>query len=310
MARVIRRLCVSAFLVACFSPPWIWARPDARDLDQALHDRYVGKIFLIRGFLSKDNLKYDSSGALKGKPAVGDWTSDGFVSIEGIHSGARMVILAKRLIVTRLTPEFRLSPAEKRSPDGKNLGPETLKIEVDFSNEKLSVDQVEAVLARVFFTTKDSLADQVPQYWNPCVRNGLEGKNKECLFSSDLLATPGVALLEGSSGEIAQNPSSEAVPAEAVFFVGAGVSPPKAISSPEPKFTNAARNLKYTGTDTVAMIVNAQGIPTDIHILKPLGAGLDANAAITVQSWRFKPAEKDGHPVAVKIAVEVSFDLY
>jgi hypothetical protein len=29
-----------------------------------------------------------------------------------------------------------------------------------------------------------------------------------------------------------------------------------------------------------------------------------------VEGWRFKPAEKDGQPVSVEIAVEVDFHLY
>jgi protein TonB len=44
--------------------------------------------------------------------------------------------------------------------------------------------------------------------------------------------------------------------------------------------------------------------------MKGLGEGLDTQALIAVSDWRFKPAVKDGQPVAVIINVDVNFELY
>jgi len=60
----------------------------------------------------------------------------------------------------------------------------------------------------------------------------------------------------------------------------------------------------------LSLVVNAQGEATKIHIVRPLGAGLDAKAVRAVEKWKFAPAEKDGKPVPVKIMVEVDFHLY
>jgi protein TonB len=38
--------------------------------------------------------------------------------------------------------------------------------------------------------------------------------------------------------------------------------------------------------------------------------GLDEKAVAAVRTWRFEPAMKDGHPVAVQMSVEVNFHLY
>jgi TonB family protein len=38
--------------------------------------------------------------------------------------------------------------------------------------------------------------------------------------------------------------------------------------------------------------------------------GLDEKALEAVRTWKFTPAMKDGHPVAVQINVEVNFRLY
>jgi periplasmic protein TonB len=95
-----------------------------------------------------------------------------------------------------------------------------------------------------------------------------------------------------------------------LFRVGNGVSPPRQIYQREPEFSEAARGIKFQGTGILGLTVSADGTPTSIHILSPLGAGLDANAVHAVEGWKFKPAEKDGQPVAVVIAVEIDFRRY
>jgi periplasmic protein TonB len=68
--------------------------------------------------------------------------------------------------------------------------------------------------------------------------------------------------------------------------------------------------MKYQGTGVLGLTVNQEGVPTKVYVLTPLGCGLDAQAVRAVEGWRFKPAEKDGQPVSVEIAVEVDFHLY
>jgi TonB family protein len=59
------------------------------------------------------------------------------------------------------------------------------------------------------------------------------------------------------------------------------------------------------------LIVDAQGLPRNIKILSPLGAGLDEQAVAAVSRWKFKPAEQKGNgPVPVEIAIEVDFHRY
>lgn len=89
-----------------------------------------------------------------------------------------------------------------------------------------------------------------------------------------------------------------------------GALPPKILQQHDPEFTEAARQAKYQGTLTLGVIVNRAGQPTAIHVLTPLGFGLDANAVRAVEGWSFKPAEKDGQPIPAEIAVEVDFHLY
>ena len=95
-----------------------------------------------------------------------------------------------------------------------------------------------------------------------------------------------------------------------VFRVGGGVSAPRAISTPDPEYSEEARKAKYQGTCVLWLIVGPDGHPRDIKIARSLGLGLDEKAIEAVKQWKFEPAMKDGHAVAVQINVEVSFRLY
>jgi periplasmic protein TonB len=95
-----------------------------------------------------------------------------------------------------------------------------------------------------------------------------------------------------------------------VFRPGRGVTPPRAIFSPEPEFSEEARKAKYQGTCTLMIVVDTDGKPTNLRVVSSLGMGLDEKALETVRTWRFEPGQKDGHPVKVEMAVEVDFHLY
>jgi periplasmic protein TonB len=95
-----------------------------------------------------------------------------------------------------------------------------------------------------------------------------------------------------------------------VFKVGGGISAPTPVSTPDPEYTEEARNAKTQGTCILWLIVDDQGNPRDIRVVRGLGYGLDAKAIAAVKQWKFQPAMKDGHPVNVQISVEVGFKLY
>jgi periplasmic protein TonB len=95
-----------------------------------------------------------------------------------------------------------------------------------------------------------------------------------------------------------------------VYHVGGGISAPQAISTPDPEYTEEARRAKAEGTCVLWLIVDSQGHPRDIKVVRGLGHGLDEKALEAVRQWRFQPSMKDGKPVDVQISVEVAFHLY
>jgi TonB family protein len=95
------------------------------------------------------------------------------------------------------------------------------------------------------------------------------------------------------------------------FRLPPGTTPPRATYAPNPEYSDQARRKKIQGTVLISLTVNEQGLPTDLHVERSLGYGLDENALGCVSQYRFQPArDRDGNPVAAHISVEVSYRLY
>jgi periplasmic protein TonB len=94
-----------------------------------------------------------------------------------------------------------------------------------------------------------------------------------------------------------------------VFRVGGGVSQPAVLFKVDPEYSEEARKAKYSGTVTLAVVVDAEGHARDIHVVKSLGMGLDEKAIEAVGKWKFKPGMKGGQAVNVRATIEVNFRL-
>lgn len=95
---------------------------------------------------------------------------------------------------------------------------------------------------------------------------------------------------------------------EPVYKGDSSVKPPVAIHTPDPKFPKQARAAKFSGNVVIALIVDSHGNPRDVHVLRGVGIyGLDDAALQAVSKYKFKPALKNGIPVAVRLNVEVNF---
>ncbi|HWF06736.1 MAG TPA: energy transducer TonB [Candidatus Angelobacter sp.] len=112
---------------------------------------------------------------------------------------------------------------------------------------------------------------------------------------------------EGGSG---RGPDSGGGCCGGLYSIGNGVSMPRAIYAPEPEFSEEARKKKYQGEVTLLATIGADGIPRNLVVVRSLGMGLDEKALEGVRTWRFEPAKKGGHPVAVQMNIIVNFNLF
>jgi len=94
-----------------------------------------------------------------------------------------------------------------------------------------------------------------------------------------------------------------------VYRPGGGVTNPVPILHPEPQYSEEARKAKWQGAVMLSLVVDENGRPTQIRVIRPLGLGLDEKAIEAVSQWTFKPGMKDGKPVKVLAQIEVTFRL-
>jgi len=93
------------------------------------------------------------------------------------------------------------------------------------------------------------------------------------------------------------------------YKIGGGVSPPTLLFKVEPEYSEEARKAKFQGTVVLFVVVDENGKPRDLKVIRPLGLGLDQKAIEAVEKWKFAPGKKDGKPVAVQATIEVNFRL-
>jgi bla regulator protein blaR1 len=105
-------------------------------------------------------------------------------------------------------------------------------------------------------------------------------------------------------------PAHWLAPQNQIYHVGGDVSAPMLIFAPDPEYTEKARQAKYQGVCVVALIVDEEGNPQRVQIVRHLGMGLDKKAVEAVRQYRFKPAMLRGKPVPVQVNIEVNFRIY
>ena len=128
------------------------------------------------------------------------------------------------------------------------------------------------------------------------------------LVHSFLLCSVCLFSLSPSMAQVDKPPTTSAK--NDVTDVGPGISPPQVTFQPDPDYPMAARKRKQQGTCVLALVVDENGRPRDVHVTRSVNKVLDQNAVNAVTQWRFKPALRDGKPVAVRTSVEVGFRLY
>jgi protein TonB len=92
--------------------------------------------------------------------------------------------------------------------------------------------------------------------------------------------------------------------------IGGGVSEPQLVYKVDPEFSEEARRAKFMGVVTVNLIVDPNGNPQNVRLVRGVGMGLDEKAIEAVRQYRFKPARENGKPVAVQLNVEVDFRIF
>jgi TonB family protein len=99
------------------------------------------------------------------------------------------------------------------------------------------------------------------------------------------------------------------IPAEpGVLMAGQnGAGTPECIYCPAPLYDDTARAAKYQGSIELSVVVTSDGLSDSILVLKGAPFMLNKQAIEAVQKWKFKPAVKNGKPIAVRVPIEITF---
>jgi periplasmic protein TonB len=91
----------------------------------------------------------------------------------------------------------------------------------------------------------------------------------------------------------------------------ARVTSPVLVREYKPNYTAEALRRKIEGIVELGAVVLEDGTVGDVVVTKSLDKeyGLDDEAVKTLKKWLFKPGTKDGKPVAVRVAVEMTFTI-
>lgn len=95
-----------------------------------------------------------------------------------------------------------------------------------------------------------------------------------------------------------------------VYRPGGAVTAPRVITEVKPTYTSESLYQRIQGTVVLELVVQANGRPSNIRIVRSLDpGGLDEQAIIAIRQWRFEPGRLAGMPVDVLVTVMLDFRI-
>jgi TonB family protein len=97
--------------------------------------------------------------------------------------------------------------------------------------------------------------------------------------------------------------------AETIYTPGNGVVAPRVTQKVKPIYPPAAEKAHRQGTVLLDCVVASDGTMSDISVARASDDEFSDAAVAAAWLYRFEPGTKDGHAVAVRIALEIVFTL-
>lgn len=240
----------------------------------------VGEALFLRGFYAANNLSYDEAGKLEAGPSNGGQAVDWTLSAVNILKATRITPDQIELDGVRAAIRYNLDAHEfQRHP----LNDQKMKLVVKLAPADADggARQLRAAFAAIFAIGIDpgiehSASPLWSHYFDPGLPWPADALTGQTIYSAD---------------QPAQN----------------AITPPLLAHRVDAHFTDAAARDKVTGQVQLRVVVDAEGVPQRIVVARPLGYGLDEQAAEAVGRWRFEPATRAGGPVTSSIVVSIDF---
>lgn len=108
-----------------------------------------------------------------------------------------------------------------------------------------------------------------------------------------------------------KGPDTATASADSQTIVSRKIDELKTIYRKNPVYPAQAKADKDTleGTCTLKVLINEEGIVTNVQVVKSLRSDYDECALDAVKDWRFSPVLQDGRPVTVETKINVTYSI-
>lgn len=247
--------------------------PTDAALDAA--QQWIGRALFLRGSYLANNLNYAASGQAIAPQKSGDWTLSGVDLQKVIRRSPEQIELEGLRVAIRYNPDnhqFERHPQKDA----------TIKI---LLTDPGSADATETALDAIFSQGIDPrLQHATPDFWQHYFNPALP-------WPQDVLSAQQIFVPTNPPGK----PSD---PTQAVV-----------LHKTDAKLTLEAEKDRVQGTLQLRMVIDAQGVPQRIAIVRPLGYGLDERAVEAVAKWRFTPAMQQDQPLPSALLLNYQFAI-
>jgi TonB family protein len=311
---------------------------------EALSSELVGKTFFLRGFYQEDKLDFATDGRPIGSPQRGSFALSG-VEIDKVKFTKHSIqIEAHRVglhFFGALPYEDDTKPFERMKVDPKktmNIEVERLVIEPEKKKKKKDQkkkDDDKQVAAKAAApaggnaakadaaqdTDADtdgktaSAADAEPAVapnHDPRVSFLELSKALNVIFAPNLDASVIATIPDYWQNYFAtkEGKARERRMDASVLRPGGDVKPPHLLTVLDPASNEYAQKNNIAGMVFLQMVVDSNGRPGAVTIVRPIGFGLDERAVEAVQHAQFRPGTLNGKPVPELVNLQVTFRIY
>jgi len=84
---------------------------------------------------------------------------------------------------------------------------------------------------------------------------------------------------------------------------------PVPVKTPPPDYPYDLKRQGVSGVVAVATVVDETGTVTSCSVTKSSNVEFEAAALAAVKRWKFKPAQKDGAPVKMRVTIPIRFNI-
>lgn len=290
---------------------------------EALTAELVGKTFYLRGFYQDDKLQFATDGKVTGNPQRGSFALSA-IEIDKVKFNKHSMELEGHRVGLHffgaLPYEDDTKPFERIKVDPKKtmqievdrlvIEPEKKKKKKDDEKKDDKKDEKE-IAAKSTEAPAAAPAEQVAPDHDPRTSFLQLSKALNVMFAPALDSSV-IATLPGywQNYFATKEGKVQAQRVATALRPGGDVKPPHLLTVIDPTSNEYAQKNNIAGMVFLQMVVDANGHPGDITIVRPIGFGLDEEAVNAVEHSQFRAGTLNGKPVSEVVNLQVTFRIY